>query len=80
MRRIPREAVAWASGAIIAAGAGAAGVGYAVGAGHQAGTLRSFWTAGRANMLDKGAITGFEAGHGMPTDGVAGRAVCGRRC
>ena len=37
--------------------------------------LRGFWRKGRPNTLDKGAITGFEADHGMATDGVAGRAV-----
>jgi hypothetical protein len=37
--------------------------------------LRSFWQRGSANTLDKGAITGFEGDHGLPTDGVAGAAV-----
>jgi hypothetical protein len=37
--------------------------------------LRSFWSPGQANTLDQGAITGFEADHGLPTDGVAGAAV-----
>jgi hypothetical protein len=37
--------------------------------------LRGFWQPGSANTLDKGAITGFEADHGLPTDGVAGTAV-----
>jgi lipoprotein-anchoring transpeptidase ErfK/SrfK len=37
--------------------------------------LRSFWRQGSANLLDKGAITGFEVDHGMATDGVAGPAV-----
>ena len=37
--------------------------------------LRSFWRQGSANLVDKGAITGFEADHGMLTDGVAGPAV-----
>jgi L,D-transpeptidase catalytic domain len=37
--------------------------------------LHSFWTPGKANMLDRGAITGFEADHKLPTDGVAGPAV-----
>jgi hypothetical protein len=37
--------------------------------------LRAFWHEGSANTLDKGAITGFEADHGLPTDGVAGTAV-----
>jgi peptidoglycan hydrolase-like protein with peptidoglycan-binding domain len=39
------------------------------------GELRSFWRQGRANLLDKGAITGFEADHGMAADGVAGPVV-----
>ncbi len=34
--------------------------------------LRSFWSQGKANTLDRGAITGFEADHGLATDGVAG--------
>jgi peptidoglycan hydrolase-like protein with peptidoglycan-binding domain len=34
-----------------------------------------FWSQGKANTLDRGAITGFEADHGLPTDGVAGSAV-----
>jgi hypothetical protein len=37
--------------------------------------LHSFWTQGKANMLDRGAITGFEADHKLPTDGVAGPTV-----
>ena len=37
--------------------------------------LYSFWSEGKANSLDRGAITGFEADHGLPTDGVAGPAV-----
>jgi hypothetical protein len=37
--------------------------------------LRSFWQQGSANTIDAGAITGFEADHGMTTDGVAGAAV-----
>jgi peptidoglycan hydrolase-like protein with peptidoglycan-binding domain len=37
--------------------------------------LRSFWAQGKANTLDRGAITGFEADHGLPTDGVAGPKV-----
>lgn len=39
------------------------------------GTLHSFWRQGRANLLDQGAITGFEADHGLPIDGVAGPRV-----
>jgi hypothetical protein len=42
--------------------------------GYPAG-LRSFWARGRANLLDQGAIMGFEADHGMAVDGVAGRLV-----
>ena len=42
--------------------------------GYPAG-LRSFWAQGRANLLDKGAIMGFEADHGMAVDGVAGHDV-----
>jgi peptidoglycan hydrolase-like protein with peptidoglycan-binding domain len=37
--------------------------------------LYSFWRQGSANLLDQGAITGFEADHGLPTDGVAGPKV-----
>jgi peptidoglycan hydrolase-like protein with peptidoglycan-binding domain len=37
--------------------------------------LRSFWAQGSANTLDRGAIMGFEADHGLPADGVAGPAV-----
>jgi peptidoglycan hydrolase-like protein with peptidoglycan-binding domain len=39
------------------------------------GALRSFWRQGSANLLDRGAITGFEADHGLPIDGVAGPRV-----
>jgi len=38
-------------------------------------SLYSFWSQGEANTLDVGAITGFEADHGLTTDGVASRAV-----
>jgi lipoprotein-anchoring transpeptidase ErfK/SrfK len=38
-------------------------------------SLRSFWREGAANTLDEGAITGFEADHGMTTNGVASPAV-----
>jgi hypothetical protein len=38
-------------------------------------TLHSFWRQGSANLLDKGAITGFEADHGLTIDGVAGPRV-----
>jgi peptidoglycan hydrolase-like protein with peptidoglycan-binding domain len=37
--------------------------------------LRSFWQQGRANTLDSGAITAFEADHGLVTNGAAGSAV-----
>jgi peptidoglycan hydrolase-like protein with peptidoglycan-binding domain len=37
--------------------------------------LYSFWDQGKANTVDRGAITGFEADHALPTDGVAGTAV-----
>lgn len=37
--------------------------------------LHSFWSQGKANSLDRGAITGFEADHGLPTDGAAGPVV-----
>ena len=39
------------------------------------GALHSFWRQGSANLLDKGAIMGFEADHGLATDGVAGPRV-----
>ena len=39
------------------------------------GALYSFWREGSANLLDQGAITGFEADHGLPIDGVAGPRV-----
>jgi peptidoglycan hydrolase-like protein with peptidoglycan-binding domain len=38
-------------------------------------SLYSFWSQGNANTLDVGAITGFEADHGLTPDGVASRAV-----
>ncbi len=37
-------------------------------------SLYSFWSQGEANTLDVGAVTGFEADHGLTPDGVAGRA------
>jgi hypothetical protein len=37
--------------------------------------MYSFWDQGKENTLDRGAITGFEADHALPTDGVAGTAV-----
>ena len=39
------------------------------------GSLRSFWREGSANVLDQGAITGFEADHGLTIDGVASARV-----
>jgi len=38
-------------------------------------SLYSFWSQGNDNTLDVGAITGFEADHGLTPDGVASRAV-----
>jgi peptidoglycan hydrolase-like protein with peptidoglycan-binding domain len=37
--------------------------------------LRSFWSQGKGNALDQGAITAFEADHGLATDGSAGSKV-----
>lgn len=37
--------------------------------------LRSLWSPGRPNTLDRGAVTGFEADHGLSTDGIAGPKV-----
>jgi hypothetical protein len=37
--------------------------------------LHWFWSQGKANTLDRGAITGFEADHGLTTNGIAGTAV-----
>ena len=37
--------------------------------------LHSFWSQGAANTIDQGAVTDFEADHGLPTDGAAGAAV-----
>jgi lipoprotein-anchoring transpeptidase ErfK/SrfK len=37
--------------------------------------LYSFWKAGEPNLLEKSAITGFEADHNMPTNGAASPAV-----
>ena len=37
--------------------------------------LRSFWSQGAANTVDRGAVIGFEADHGLPIDGVAGTTV-----
>jgi lipoprotein-anchoring transpeptidase ErfK/SrfK len=37
--------------------------------------LRSFWKQGSDNLLDSGAITGFEADHGFTPNGVASPAV-----
>jgi peptidoglycan hydrolase-like protein with peptidoglycan-binding domain len=38
-------------------------------------SLYSFWSPGKANTLDVGAVTGFEADHGLTPDGVASGAV-----
>ncbi len=38
-------------------------------------SLYSFWSPGKANTLDVGAVTGFEADHGLTPDGVASQAV-----
>jgi peptidoglycan hydrolase-like protein with peptidoglycan-binding domain len=38
-------------------------------------SLYSFWSQGEASTLDVGAVTGFEADHGLTPDGVASRAV-----
>jgi lipoprotein-anchoring transpeptidase ErfK/SrfK len=38
-------------------------------------SLHSFWQEGSPNTLDEGAITGFEADHGMTTNGVASPEV-----
>jgi L,D-transpeptidase catalytic domain/Bacterial Ig-like domain len=37
--------------------------------------LYSFWQQGSDNLLERGAITGFEGDHGMTTNGVASPAV-----
>jgi hypothetical protein len=37
--------------------------------------LYSLWSQGKANTLDQGAITGFEADHHLTINGVAGPAV-----
>jgi peptidoglycan hydrolase-like protein with peptidoglycan-binding domain len=37
--------------------------------------LWQFWKQGAANLLQAGAVTGFEADHGLPTDGQPGPAV-----
>jgi lipoprotein-anchoring transpeptidase ErfK/SrfK len=37
--------------------------------------LHSFWEQGSDNLLEKGAITGFEADHGLTPNGVASPAV-----
>jgi len=37
--------------------------------------LYGMWKAGSANMLETGAIAGFEADHGLPPDGTAGPAL-----
>lgn len=42
--------------------------------GYPAG-LRSLWAQGKPNTIDRGAVTAFEADHGLATDGVAGPLV-----
>jgi lipoprotein-anchoring transpeptidase ErfK/SrfK len=37
--------------------------------------LHDFWQQGSPNMLDTGAVTGFEADHHLQTDGVASASV-----
>jgi hypothetical protein len=37
--------------------------------------LYSFWKEGRSNLLERGAIAGFEGDHNMPANGVATPAV-----
>jgi hypothetical protein len=37
--------------------------------------LYSLWKEGEPNLLEKGAITGFEGDHNLPTDGVASPAL-----
>ena len=37
--------------------------------------LYSFWEQGKPNTMTRGAVTGFEADHGLPTDGDTGPAV-----
>ncbi len=37
--------------------------------------LRTFWAAGRANTLGRGAIMGFEADHHLTVNGIAGSSV-----
>jgi hypothetical protein len=37
--------------------------------------LHQFWSQGKSNTLDQGAVTGFEADHGLTTNGVASAAV-----
>jgi hypothetical protein len=39
------------------------------------GQLHGLWETGSPNALDTGAITGFEADHGLPTDGAPGSKV-----
>jgi lipoprotein-anchoring transpeptidase ErfK/SrfK len=38
-------------------------------------SLYSFWSQGTPNTLTRGAVTGFEGGHGMTTDGNASASV-----
>lgn len=37
--------------------------------------LQSFWAPGSLNILTRGAVTGFEADHGLPADGNTGSKV-----
>jgi len=37
--------------------------------------LESFWSKGSPNTLTRGAVTAFEADHGLPPDGDAGKTV-----
>jgi peptidoglycan hydrolase-like protein with peptidoglycan-binding domain len=39
------------------------------------GSLYSFWAEGKPSTLTRGAVTGFEADHGLPTDGDTGSVV-----
>ena len=39
------------------------------------GRLHSLWRQGSPNTLDQGAVTAFEADHGMPLDGAAGPKI-----
>jgi hypothetical protein len=75
----------WTPAAGAAAGTGNAAAQLSAAYAPPAGTFRwqrgypaelySFWSQGSANILDRGAIMGFEADHGLAIDGVAGPAV-----